>query len=156
MDMTNIPLGELESRYDFAWSSCALEHLGSKKSGLDFIVNSSRCLKSGGIAIHTTEFDHTGTSQIDNWPTVLFTQEDILSLQRQLDANGMDLLDPTFQQTGHFIDGYIDIPPYPHNKDFDSSFFQADGAPYPSSMPQLNLSIDGFKATSYALIVRRR
>jgi hypothetical protein len=156
MDMTDIPLGELEGRYDFAWSSCALEHLGSKKNGLDFIINSTRCLKPGGIGIHTTEFDHTGKSQIDNWPTVLFTQEDILNLQRQLDSEGMELLEPSFQQSGHFIDGYIDIPPYPHNKNFDSSFFQADGAPHPSSMPQLNLSIDGFKATSYALIVRRR
>jgi hypothetical protein len=31
MDMTNLPLEELAGNYDFAWSSCALEHLGSKQ-----------------------------------------------------------------------------------------------------------------------------
>jgi hypothetical protein len=156
MDMTNLPLEELEGKFDFAWSSCALEHLGSKQTGVDFIVNSCRCLKRGGFAIHTTEFDHTGMCRIDNWPTVLYTQADILDLQRQLDDSGMELIAPSFQQSGHFIDGYIDIPPYPGSKDFDSSFFQNDGSPHESSIPQLNLSIDGFKATSYALIVRRR
>jgi hypothetical protein len=156
MDMTDIPLNELEGLYDFAWSSCALEHLGSKQKGFDFILNSCRCLRPGGVAIHTTEFDHTGKSQIDNWPTVLFTQADILHLQRLLDEQDMELLNPAFEQSGHFIDGYIDIPPYPHHRDFDSSFFQPEGTPFPSSMPQLNLSIDGFKCTSYALIVRRR
>lgn len=155
MDMTNLPLEELAGNYDFAWSSCALEHLGSKQKGIDFILNSSRCLKPGGIAVHTTEYDHTGTCQVDNWPTVLYTQSDIRELQSQLAASGMELLAPSFQQSGYFIDGYVDIPPYPLNADFDHSFFQPDGTPSESSIPQVNLSIDGFKATSYALIVRR-
>lgn len=156
MDMTAIPFGETEGRFDFAWSSCALEHLGSKRKGLDFIINSCRCLKPGGIAIHTTEYDHTGTSQIDNWPTVLYTRADILDLQSELDASGVELLKPEFKQSGYFIDGYVDIPPYPCGEHFDASFFQADGSPDPSDIPQINLSIDGYKATSYGMILRRR
>jgi hypothetical protein len=156
LDMNNIPLGELEGQFDFAWSSCALEHLGTKRKGMEFVLNSSRCLKPGGIAIHTTEYDHTGTSNIDNWPTVLYNQQDILELQQELSAHGFELVEPAFYQTSHFIDGYVDLPPYPEHKQFDHSFFGEPGALDPSSIPQLNLSVDGFKCTSYALIVRRR
>jgi len=154
LDMTNIPLDELEGKFEFAWSSCALEHLGSKQKGFDFILNAGHCLKPGGIAIHTTEFDHTGLSQIDNWPTVMYTQADIIELKKQLAAHGMELVSPSFQQSGHFIDGYIDIPPYPYSAGFDP-FFKHEGSPSPDTIPQINLSIDGYKATSYALIVQR-
>lgn len=34
--------------FDFTWSSCSLEHLGSIARGLDFIRNSVECLKFGG------------------------------------------------------------------------------------------------------------
>jgi hypothetical protein len=67
----------------------------------------------------------------------------------------MELLALSFQQSGYFIDGYVDIPPYPLTADFDHSFFPQDGSPSEPSIPQVNLSIDGFMATSYALIVRR-
>jgi hypothetical protein len=151
--MNNIPAG-LQG-YDFTWSTCSFEHCGTLELWLRFLERQMECLKPGGIAVHTTEYDHTGSCQIDNWPTVLYTQADIRELRNQLATNGMELLAPSFQQSGYFIDGYIDIPPYPLSADFDHAFFQADGSPSDSSIPQLNLSIDGFKATSYALIVRR-
>jgi hypothetical protein len=37
-------LNGLDAGYDFIWSSCALEHLGTLQSGLDFIVRSARLL----------------------------------------------------------------------------------------------------------------
>src|SRR5918998_283444 len=43
--------------WDFAWSSCALEHLGSLEAGWDFVVSSARLLRPGGVAAHTTEFN---------------------------------------------------------------------------------------------------
>src|SRR5690606_19636013 len=45
------------SGYDFCWSICAYEHLGSIKKGQDFVVNAMKVLKPGGIAVHTTEFN---------------------------------------------------------------------------------------------------
>ena len=53
---------DLSGQFDFCWSSCALEHLGSLQHGLDFIENSLAILKPGGIAIHTTEFNLSSIS----------------------------------------------------------------------------------------------
>ena len=53
VDMNSIPfdLGQ----FDFCWSACCLEHLGSLQHGLEFVEASvERCLRPGGIAIHTT------------------------------------------------------------------------------------------------------
>lgn len=49
--------------YDFTWSACALEHLGSINNGLNFIINSVKCLKPGGIAVHTTELNLSDLEQ---------------------------------------------------------------------------------------------
>jgi hypothetical protein len=43
--------------FDLCWSSCAFEHLGDLRKGVDFVVNSLETLKPGGVAIHTTEFN---------------------------------------------------------------------------------------------------
>jgi SAM-dependent methyltransferase len=53
VDMNAIP--EDLHGFDFCWSSCALEHLGSLERGLAFIRRSLDCLRPGGIAVHTTE-----------------------------------------------------------------------------------------------------
>jgi 2-polyprenyl-3-methyl-5-hydroxy-6-metoxy-1,4-benzoquinol methylase len=45
--------------FDFVWSSCSLEHLGTLKRGTDFIWRSLECLRPGGIAVHTTEPQNT-------------------------------------------------------------------------------------------------
>ena len=46
------------SGHDFAWSACCFEHLGSLRRGIDFVIASTeRCLKPGGIGVHTTEFN---------------------------------------------------------------------------------------------------
>lgn len=57
--------------YDFCWSICALEHLGSIKKGMDFIENSLETLKPNGLSVHTTEFNFLHDDwTIDNWGTV--------------------------------------------------------------------------------------
>ena len=45
--------------FDFVWSSCALEHLGSLEAGMHFIEASLALLKPGGVAVHTTEYNLT-------------------------------------------------------------------------------------------------
>lgn len=56
VDMNNIP-ARLNNSFDFCWSSCALEHLGNIENGIKFVINSLKCLKSGGVAVHTTEYN---------------------------------------------------------------------------------------------------
>ena len=55
VDMNNIPDDIVG--YDFCWSTCAFEHLGSLYHGIEFVKNSLKTLKPGGIAVHTTEFN---------------------------------------------------------------------------------------------------
>src|SRR5258708_9821643 len=54
VDMTSIP-ADLRG-FDFAWSSCALEHLGTLAAGMDFVVAQMDCLRPDGVAVHTTEY----------------------------------------------------------------------------------------------------
>jgi hypothetical protein len=75
------------SDFDFTWSSCCLEHLGTLQKGLDFIVNSvETCLKVGGVACHTTELnlssnDHTVEA---SEATVLYRKRDLDTLVDEL------------------------------------------------------------------------
>jgi hypothetical protein len=48
VDMKAIP-SDLKD-YDFCWSVCALEHLGSIAEGLAFVRNSPATLRPGGVA----------------------------------------------------------------------------------------------------------
>ena len=49
LDMNKIP-EDLYGAFDFCWSSCALEHLGSLAQGAEFIEASLRVLKPQGMA----------------------------------------------------------------------------------------------------------
>ena len=52
--------------FDAVWSSCCFEHLGSPQAGLDFVLASMDCLRPGGLAVHTTEFDvHPSDEVVD-------------------------------------------------------------------------------------------
>lgn len=105
--------------FDFVWSSCALEHLGSLRRGERFIYNSMDCLKPGGIAIHTTEYNvSSNLFTIGHGDTVLYRRRDIERIIRNLRAQGHDI-EMDFTPGNMPGDMYIDIPPYkydPHLK----------------------------------------
>src|SRR5947209_247307 len=70
IDMKAIP-GEVTG-YDFCWSVCAMEHVGSIEQALAFVENALKTLRPGGVAVHTTEFNFLNEREtIDNWNTVL-------------------------------------------------------------------------------------
>ena len=112
VDMNNIP--QDIGRFDFCWSSCAFEHLGSIRKGLDFVVNSARLLKPGGIAVHTTEYnlssnDHT----IDNDPGfVIFRRKDIEQLIDELSRKGYAVEPVDYSAGEDELERYVDMPPY--------------------------------------------
>jgi hypothetical protein len=55
IDMNYIP--ENLGTFDFIWSSCAMEHLGTPELGLEFLVNTLNLLNPGGVSCHTTEIE---------------------------------------------------------------------------------------------------
>jgi hypothetical protein len=95
------------------WSSCALEHLGSLEEGINFVVNSSRLLKSGGIGVHTTEFNvASNNSTLTGGPNVIYRKRDIEELDYILRKQGMCLEEMDFRAGITPDDRQYDVPPY--------------------------------------------
>src|SRR4249919_700494 len=75
-DMNAIP-ADLAG-FDFTWSSCAFEHLGTLQAGLDFVAESARRLNPGGIAVHTTEFNvASNEGTVCDGGAVIYRQRDL-------------------------------------------------------------------------------
>jgi len=112
IDMNEIPV-DIGS-FDFCWSSCALEHLGSIRHGLDFVRNSARLLNPGGIAVHTTEFNlSSNTRTIDNNEGfVIFRRQDIELLASELRAENFFVEEIDYCQGSDPLEQYVDLPPY--------------------------------------------
>lgn len=146
-DMNNIA-DELDGGFDFCWSICAFEHLGSIEQGLRFVERTGRLLKPGGVAVHTTEFSYTDNERtIDHWPTVLFRRRDFEALAGRLRALGYELPPLDFDVGSTPVDFFVDIPPYPQHK---AEYYQSElGALH------LKLLVDGFPATCYGLSFRK-
>lgn len=145
VDMNRIP-AELYGQFDFCWSMCSFEHLGSIELGLRFVENSVRCLKPGGTAVHTTEFNlESDTETPNNWPTVLFRRQDIATLAERLAAAGHTMSVVDFDTGTGLLDRLIDGPPYDPEP--------GPGLAWPSTA-HMRLSVDGFAATSIGLIIR--
>lgn len=114
VDMNAIP--EDLADYDFCWSICALEHLGSIDHGLRFIENSLKTLRPGGLSVHTTEFnirEHGPT--IDNWPSVAFQRKHIERLTARLRAQGHKIAPFDFSLGDGPLDRFVDMPPFHHD-----------------------------------------
>jgi SAM-dependent methyltransferase len=139
LDMNDIPSQHRE-QFDFCWSVCALEHLGSIEQGMRFVENSLSVLKPGGVAVHTTEFNLDEGETIDHWTTVLFQKRHIEALAGRIEAHGGVLSPPDYDEGSSFYDRYIDTPPY------DAM----------TNEVHLKLNIDGFRCTCLGLILRKQ
>jgi 2-polyprenyl-3-methyl-5-hydroxy-6-metoxy-1,4-benzoquinol methylase len=113
-DMNAIP-NELRG-FDFVWSSCSLEHLGSLENGLRFIERSIDCLKPGGIAVHTTEFNlGTNDRTLESRATVAYRKKDIEGLAVRMLAKGYKIPTINFSPGDRLLDRVVDRPPYKHS-----------------------------------------
>jgi hypothetical protein len=135
-DMNAISDGIID--YDFCWSSCSFEHLGSINNGLDFVVNSvERALKIGGVACHTSELNLSSDEQtIEEGATVLFRRNDIKKLIERLENQGHKVKPLPIEPGNSFIDFLVDLPPY-------------------SPDLHLRLNLGKFVTTSFGIVVRR-
>lgn len=148
VDMTRIP-DDLAEQYDFCWSICALEHLGSIRAGQDFVANSITTLKHGGIAVHTTEFNFAYEDRtIDDWPTVLFRRKDLLALRDRIGAADCEIPTIDLDVGSKVLDRFIDIPPYPRQPEYLGIGLEPRA--------HLKVSVDGFPATCVGLFAVRR
>lgn len=151
VDMNNISK-DLHNSYDFCWSVCALEHLGSINKGLNFIENSLKVLKSGGIAVHTTEYNYTNEPEtIDNWPTVIFQNHHFEEIANKLRNQGYDVAELDFNVGNQPLDRFIDIPPYA----IGEGWISKDNWNDINQNAHLKLSVDGYPCTCFGLIIKK-
>jgi len=147
VDMNAIP--DDLTGYDFCWSVCALEHLGSIEKGLAFIERSLDTIKPGGISVHTTEFNIEDGPTIDNWPSVLFQRRHFEELAERLAAKGHRMAPFNFDPGDKILDRFIDLPPWSHDaaqQGLDSWL----GDPV-----HLKVGTDGFIATCAGILVTK-
>ncbi len=149
VDMTDIP-SDLRG-FDFCWSICAFEHLGSIAAGMDFVESAVDVLKPGGVSIHTTEFNFMNDVEtMDNWSTVLFQRKHFEEMARRLEAKGCDVAPLCFDVGDGALDKFIDVAPYAHDWRFDQGGAWRDGANH------IKLTADGFPVTCFGIIATKR
>ncbi len=112
--------------YDFIWSCSGMEQLGGLQKGLDFVRESTRFLKPGGIAVHTTEYNvSSNTRTRSRGGAVIYRRRDLEELDHLLrvDRCGVEPID--FDAGTHAYDLNYDEPPFglPGRKHIKLKFF---------------------------------
>jgi hypothetical protein len=145
VDMNAIP-SELRN-YDFCWSICSYEHMGSIAKGVDFMGNAMDTLRPGGLSVHTTEFNFLNDVEtIDNAETVLFQKRHFTEMAQRLRANGHWVAELDFDVGSDPIDKFIDLPPFLHDWQHHMKESWAD------SNSHIKCAFDGFASTCFGLI----
>ncbi|MDA0265661.1 MAG: methyltransferase domain-containing protein [Cyanobacteria bacterium] len=128
---------DIEGKFDFIWSSCALEHLGNLMEGFAFIFKACRLLKPGGICVHTTEYNITSNDDtIECGPSVIYRRRDIENLDFLLRRSGFCLEKVDFWAGRDLHDRVYDTEPY-----------------YQSGKQHIKLLLDGHVTTSMTLVI---
>ncbi len=124
--------------FDFCWSACCLEHLGSLESGFSFITNSvEKTLQIGGIACHTTEFNLSSNDDtMESGDTVIYRRRDIEGFISDMRRRGHHVESFRLAPDSHWMDHYVDAPPYRRN-------------------PHLRLKLGEYVSTSLGLVITR-
>lgn len=134
-DMNAIP--EDLQGFDFTWSSCAFEHLGTLQAGLDFVENSLKPLRSGGLAVHTTEYNMSSdTDTVAEGGTVLYRHCDLIGLIDRLRSQGHGVKPFVVGPFTSYLDNHVDVAPF-------------------QGSPHLKIRLAGYVTTSAGLVIRK-
>ncbi|HET6810843.1 MAG TPA: hypothetical protein VFH50_07530 [Acidimicrobiales bacterium] len=121
--------------FDFNWSSCAFEHLGSIELGIRFVNEQMETLRPGGVAVHTTEFNvESDDATVESGGTVIFRRRDIEEMAARLRRSG-HRVECDFSPGQSEADRHVDVEPY--------------------TTTHLRVSLGGYVTTSFGLIVEK-
>jgi 2-polyprenyl-3-methyl-5-hydroxy-6-metoxy-1,4-benzoquinol methylase len=131
-----LPWGET---YDFIWSSCSFEHLGTLETGMTFVLNAMELVKPGGVAVHTTEFNlSSNLDTVEEGANVIYRKQDLERLEGRL--RKLSCAVSVFDLYGgdHQHDIEYDYPPYGSH-----------------GRQHVKLLLHDYVVTSVALIIRK-
>jgi SAM-dependent methyltransferase len=138
VDMRDLAL-PWDETFDFVWSSCSFEHLGTLEAGMNFVLRAMDLVKPGGYAVHTTEFNlSSNLDTIEEGPNVIYRQQDLERLDGRLRSHSCGLSRLDLYGGDHRYDIEFDYPPY--------------GA---HGRKHVKLLLHGYVATSVMIIVRK-
>lgn len=134
-DLAALPAG----RFDFLWSACALEHLGSLAAGLTFVAAAMRLLRPGGVAVHTTEYNiSSNDTTVESGDNVIYRRRDLIEFSDLIRFYGAAMLPIDFDAGQDDADLAFDVEPY-----------------YTHGRPHVKLLLHGFVSTSILLVLRQ-
>lgn len=136
VDMTEIPADLVD--FDFNWSSCSFEHLGTLEKGMTFLIDQMKTLKPGGWAVHTTEYNISSNDDTqENNDTVIYRQRDIEQIAGAL------------RKQGHFVEELdFSVGGLPED-------FMVDTEPHQQKV-HVKLQVDKYVVTSIGLIIQKK
>ncbi|MGB4843370.1 MAG: hypothetical protein WBP16_02830 [Ferruginibacter sp.] len=136
VDMNDIPDDLMD--FDFNWSSCSFEHLGTLEKGFGFLKNQLKTLKPGGWSVHTTEYNVSSNDETqENNDTVIYRQRDIEYIAKEL------------RDEGHFVEELdFSVGGLPED-------FMVDTEPHQQKI-HLKLQVDKYVVTSIGLIIQKK
>ena len=136
VDMNDIPVDLVD--FDFNWSSCSFEHLGTLDRGFQFLKNQLKTLKPGGWAVHTTEYNISSNDETqENNNTVIYRQRDIEYIVNEL------------RKEGHFVEELdFSIGGLPED-------YAVDTEPHQQKI-HIRLQVDKYVVTSIGLIIQKK
>lgn len=135
VDMNRIP-DDLRG-FDFVWSSCSMEHIGGLGNGMDFCCNTIRCIRDGGLSVHTTEYNLDSNNATLESPDVnIYRERDLRRMSDMISGAGglmypMNLNRPMTELNAHVDETTQD------------------------QMRHVNVRVGGFATTSMLIICER-
>lgn len=134
-DLSKLPKGS----FDFLWSSCSLEHLGTLEAGLKFVEDATDLLKPGGVAVHTTEFNISSRdATLTSGENVIYRECDLLELQKRIRRRSATLNQLDFRPGDAEFDQDYDRPPY-----------------YQTGRQHIKLELSGYVSSSILLVITK-
>jgi hypothetical protein len=100
-----------EVDFDFAWSTCSMDHCGSVWLTKRFLLNQMNVLAVGGIAVHTAEYT-ISVGMPRSGATAWLTWDDIIDIVELMRAMGHELAPIDWFVGDSIEDHMIDTSPY--------------------------------------------
>ena len=143
VDMNHIPTHL--TNFDFIWSVCSMEHLGSMILGKQFVYKAMNCLKPGGIAVHTMEYNVSSNQDtLEDGYCAIFRKRDIQEMTNVLHFSGHNM-EVDFTEGKKKYDLMVDSYPY------GSLGRNSNG----ESGVHLRLNFDKYVMSSYGIIIQK-